>query len=422
MWIPTIVFIKNRVGMLCVIGLFCLQGSLVGCGGSETNIQETEPVSGSWRWQLPAHFPIPVVPDDNPMTVEKVELGRHLFYDKRLSGNQTQSCASCHKQSKAFTDGFARAKGSTGMLHPRSSMSLVNVAYSPTLNWATPSVVSLEQQIITPLFGTEPVEQGLTDAMMPEILRRFSDDKQYQRLFTKAYPNDMDSERVSLKNIIHAITSFERSLISADSKYDRYLAGKTTLTPAETRGMNLFFGEKAECFHCHGSFNFNDQVVHSKTRIRETPFHNTGLYNLDSQGSYPEHNNGVFETTQNPADKGKFRAPSLRNVAVTAPYNHDGSTPTLEAVLENYANGGRNITPEMAQAKPKLAHLVGDGRFNPNKDDLIVSIDLTKPEQDDLIAFLKILTDETLLTNPRFSDPFAQQAKCDAGSNCPANE
>lgn len=396
---------KNWFGVLSVVGLFCMQSSLTGCGGSETTIQETEPVSGSWRWQLPKHFPVPTVPKNNPMTPEKVELGRHLFYDKGLSANGTQSCASCHQQDKAFTDGFARSKGSTGALHPRSSMSLVNVAYLPTLNWGTPSVVSLEQQIITPLFGTEPVELGLTDAMMPEVLKRFADDTQYQKLFASAYPKDTADKRVNLQNIIHAISSFQRSIISADSKYDRFLAGKATLSAAETRGMNLFFGEKAECFHCHGSFNFNDQVVHTKTRVLETPFHNTGLYNLDAEGSYPEANNGVFDTTQNSKDKGKFRAPSLRNVAVTAPYNHDGSTATLADVVANYAAGGRNITTD----HPTLANRAGDGRLNPNKDDFIVSIDLSKPEQDDIVAFLKTLTDETLLTDPRFSDPFAKQ-------------
>ena len=162
--------------------------------------------------------------------------------------------------------------------------------------------------------------------------------------------------------------------------------------------MNLFFGEKAECFHCHGSFNLNDQVVHAASRSVDRLFHNTGLYNLDGLGAYPTPNRGVFELTESPRDMGKFRAPSLRNVAVTAPYNHDGSTATLDDVVANYANGGRVLT---------IGPLAGDGRTNPHKDDLIVRIDLTAAEQQDIVAFLKALTDEKLLVDPRFANPFA---------------
>ena len=162
--------------------------------------------------------------------------------------------------------------------------------------------------------------------------------------------------------------------------------------------MKLFFGEKAECFHCHGSFNFNDQIVHAGSRIVETPFSNTGLYNIGGTGAFPEPNRGVFELTAKADDMGKFRAPSLRNVEVTAPYMHDGTVATLEDVLRFYAAGGRNISSG-ANA--------GDGRANPFKSDLVTRIDLSEQEQADIVAFLKTLTDHDFLTDPRHADPFA---------------
>jgi cytochrome c peroxidase len=176
------------------------------------------------------------------------------------------------------------------------------------------------------------------------------------------------------------------------------LQGKATLTPSEQRGLTLFNSEKAECFHCHGGFNFNDQVVHASTQVIDTPFHNTGLYNIGGTGAFPLGNQGLFEFTDKPADRGKFRAQSLRNVGVTAPYMHDGSITTLEEVLDFYAAGGRNIT-----SGPHA----GDGRLNPNKSELISRIDLTAQEKADLVAFLKTLTDHDFLTNPKFANPFA---------------
>jgi cytochrome c peroxidase len=382
----------SRLGVLLAL-LLC------GCGGSSTQVQDQTPNNATWSWRLPEFFPVPKVPEDNPMSAAKVELGRHLFYDRRLSGNGTQSCGSCHQQDKAFTDGRATPRGSTGEQHPRNSQSLINVVYSPTLTWANSSLVRLEKQMEVPLFGEHPVEMGINDQNKADVLSRFANDAQYQRLFQAAYPNQTDA--VSLQNIILAIASFQRSLVSANSRYDQFLQKKAVLSDAQTRGMNLFFGEKAECFHCHGSFNFNDQTIHAGSRIIETPFHNNGLYNLDGQGKYPEPNQGVFELTGIPTDMGKFRAPSLRNVAVTAPYNHDGSVATLEEVVANYAAGGRVITE---------GALAGDGRTNPYKDDLIVRIDLTEAEQQDIVAFLKTLTDETVLVDPRFANPFVSNA------------
>lgn len=348
-----------------------------------------------WNWVLPAFFPEPRVPDTNPMSAEKVELGRHLFYDQRLSGNGTQSCASCHIQARAFTDGLAVAVGSTGEAHPRNSQGLANVAYLPTLTWANPALVTLEKQMEVPLFGTDPVEMGIHDGNRDEVLARLSGDAGYRQRFARAYPGQ--TTPVTWGNVIHAIAAFQRTLMSGNSRYDQSLRGEVTLTAAETRGQELFFGEKAECFHCHGSFNFNDQSIHAKSRLVETPFHNTGLYNVGGTGAFPEPNRGVFELTHKPEDMGAFRAPSLRNVEVTAPYMHDGSIATLEAVVDFYAAGGRVITS---------GQHAGDGRANPHKNDLINRIDLNTDERADLVAFLKTLTDHGFLTDPRFSDPF----------------
>lgn len=365
------------------------------------NSRQAKPITTAWVWELPPTFPTPFVPDDNPITYAKVELGRHLFYDTRLSVNGKISCATCHIQALAFTDGKATAVGTTGELHPRNSQSLVNLVFSPTLNWANPAVTRLETQLLTPLFGEHPIEMGLTDDEFKKVQHAFANDKRYQKLFENAYnkpyrlPDDF-----RLDDIAKAIASFERSITSTNSKYDQYLAGQATLTASEKRGMDLFFGEKAECSHCHGSINFNDQMIYtknSKTQVTDINFHNTGLYNLSDKGDYPEQNQGLFEVTGEAGSQGKFKAPSLRNVAVTAPYNHDGSSKTLQAVLQNYANGGRMITDGKYQ---------GDGRHNVNKSDLIVNIDLSESEQADIIEFLNTLTDETLLTNPAYANPF----------------
>ena len=373
---------------------------LAGCGGGGVSVNDTvqAPGAGQWRWELPAHIPVPKVPESNPMSEAKVDLGRHLFYDRRLSGNGTQSCASCHHQDKAFTDGLGTAIGSTGMAHPRGAQGLANVAYHATLTWANPSLVTLEKQMEVPLFGDDPVEMGVNDHNRAEVLARLHAEPVYAAKFAAAFPEA--AQPMGWGQVIQAIASFQRTLLSGHSRYDQYLQGKAQLTVPETRGMALFFGEKAECFHCHGSFNFNDQIVHAASRVVETPFHNTGLYNLGGTGAFPEHNRGVFELTALVKDMGAFRAPSLRNVEVTAPYMHDGSVATLEAVLDFYADGGRRIAS---------GPYAGDGRLNPHKSELISLIDLNAQDKSDLVAFLKTLTDHDFLQNHRHSDPWPRR-------------
>jgi cytochrome c peroxidase len=353
------------------------------------------PAKSDWRWYLPAGFPEPLVPADNPMSEAKFQLGRHLFFDKRLSGNGTMGCGSCHFQNLAFTDGKAVATGSTGDVTARGAMSIANVAYYPTLTWANPSQFTLEIQAVVPMFVENlAVELGINDENKAAVLARFQNDVDYQNRFAQAFPG----ESINFMTIIKAISAFERGVISGNSRFDQATTTKTALTEPEERGRKLFFSDQAQCSTCHSGFNFSDQTISTVSPSSAKPFHNTGLYNVDGKGAYPDDNPGVIGVMpQDPANMGKFRVPSLRNIEVTAPYMHDGSITSLEQVLAFYAAGGRNIT-----SGPNK----GDGRKNPFKDARLDKIKLSKPEQVDIIAFLKSLTDHEFLTNPRFSDPF----------------
>ncbi|MGE3274936.1 MAG: MbnH family di-heme enzyme [Vicinamibacterales bacterium] len=347
-------------------------------------------------WDLPRGYPRPKVPADNPMSVAKAELGRHLFYDTRLSMNGTYSCASCHEQARAFSDARARAIGATGEVHPRSSMSLANIAYSPVLTWANPTQRRLETQALVPMFGEEPVELGLSGQEGP-MLARLRAEPRYGPLFTQAFPGETDP--LTLGNVTRAIASFERTLLSGRSPYDRYRLGEdpTAISEAAKRGETLFFSERTECFHCHGGFNFTETSDFVGKGFVEVEFHNTGLYNVDGEGAYPAPNTGVMSVTEDPADMGRFKAPTLRNVAVTAPYMHDGSAATLADVLEHYSSGGRTI-PDGPNR--------GIGANSPLKSTFVKRIDLTPKERADLIAFLESLTDEGFLRDARFGDPW----------------
>lgn len=380
------------------IVLLCLCVAL-GCGDG------AEPEASQWEWNLPEHVPEPRVPADNPMSEAKVELGRFLFYDERLSGNQTQSCASCHRQELAFTDGAPVSEGSTGELTPRSSMSIVNSAYAATLTWANNNLVRLEDQARVPLFGEVPVELGLAD-MEDELLRRMREDERYPRMFAEAFPEQGDP--ISVGSIVKALAAFQRSVTSFDSKVDRWTLGdETALNASEQNGMRLFFGgqteagvsDALECFHCHGGFLYSQSVDEAQNVFDQSLFVNNGLYNLDAQGSYPPGNEGLFDITGEPVDKGAFKPPSLRNIALTAPYMHDGSIETLEEVIRHYERGGRLIED---------GPYAGDGFDNPNKNSFLQGFVLSEKERQDLLAFLNALTDESLLSNPAYSDPFAQ--------------
>lgn len=196
------------------------------------------------------------------------------------------------------------------------------------------------------------------------------------------------------------MASFERTILSGDSPYDRYQRGDdpNAISESAKRGEGLFFSERLECFHCHGGFNFTGTVDYLDKGFAEVEFHNTGLYNLKGKFSYPQPNLGLYLFTNQEEDIGKFKAPTLRNIAVTAPYMHDGSVKTLEGVIDHYSAGGRTV---------KAGPNAGVGSENPNKSEFIKRSALSPKEKGDLIAFLKSLTDENLLRDPSFSNPWA---------------
>jgi cytochrome c peroxidase len=350
---------------------------------------------GGYVWTLPDHFPEPGVPADNPMSKEKAELGRHLFYDRRLSADESMSCATCHEQRLAFTDAQRVSQGITGESTPRSSMSLANVVYSSTFTWANPLLGRLENQAMIPMFGEDPVELGLA-GKESVLLDRLRAVPRYVEMFAAAYPEA--AEPFTVEHVVQALAAFERTLISANSPYDRFLAGDDeAMSESALRGMELFFSERLECFHCHGGFNFSDAVDHEGLPAAESAFHNTGLYNVDGKGAYPAGNSGVREISEDDADMGRFKAPTLRNIAVTAPYMHDGSIDDLDGVLRHYAMGGRAI---------ESGPYAGDGFASPLKSQFVPGFVLGDQERLDVLAFLESLTDEEFLTNPQFSSPW----------------
>lgn len=362
---------------------------IAGCGGGAG-----EAAAPDYAWVLPPGFPEPRVPEDNPMSEVKVELGRRLFYDARLSGNETQACASCHEQARAFTDGRSLSEGSTGELTPRSSMSLANVAYAGSLTWVNPLLRDLERQALTPMFGEDPVELGLA-GLEAELLDRLGDDSDYPVLFEQAFGGP--EPLISVDRVVKALSAFQRTLLSGNSAYDRFLQGEIdSLDASARRGLELFFSERLECFHCHGGFNLSQSVDHLGNVFDQATFLNNGLYNVDGRGAYPPDNTGLYAFTQDPADMGRFKPPTLRNIAVTAPYMHDGSIATLGEVLDHYARGGRRI-----DSGPHA----GDGRDNPNKSLFVSGFTLSQEERNDVLNFLDSLTDHDFLENPRFSDP-----------------
>lgn len=372
--------------------------ALVGCsdpihlrppGGGENDAREL--------LGLPDHFQSMWIPEYDPITAEKIELGRHLFYDRRLSGNETQACADCHVQALAFSDGKKTPSGSTGEVLVRNSPGLTNVGYLATLTWAHSGFFDLEDQLEVPIVNDVPVELGVNDGVRDEVFARFDEDPQYAELLAAAFPDS--SSGITLGKITFSLASFVRSLISKDSPFDRFTAGdRSALTEQQALGMSLFNGEKFECFHCHGgvqaTLSYRDANDDEDDIF--TPFFNTGLYNVGGDGSYPSYDQGLYNLTFDPELRGFFRPPSLRNVALTAPYMHDGSIATLREVVETYAAGGRNVTE---------GPWAGDGRLNPLKSGLVRPFDATDEEIDAVVAFLQSMTDPLFVANPAYADP-----------------
>lgn len=274
------------------------------------------------------------------MSIAKVALGRRLFFEPRLSITGKYSCASCHQPSKAFTDGQKLALGATGQQTQTNAMSLTNVAYNVSFGWSNPSVRSLEDQMRQPMLNDHPVEMGLKgreQAVLAELVNAWRPD------FIAAFPEAQG--HIEFDHLIKAIAAFERTLISGHSPFDEYVFnGKhDALTPEAKRGMALFYSERLGCANCHSGFNFSGAWRDAQGATAEPTFANNGV------GS------------------AAVRVPTLRNVALTAPYMHDGSLSTLEAVLDHYQ-----------RANPPLR-----------------AFTLTEAERQELIAFLQSLTDPT---------------------------
>ncbi len=324
-----------------------------------------------------------------------MELGRRLFYEARLSVNGRGSCGSCHQQQLAFTDGRAQAIGVTGELHTRSSMSLVNVAYNNHYTWASRDVRTLEQQIRIPLFNRMPIELGLSgneETLISDLESSIS----YATHFRRAFPESRDP--LSVDNIIKALASFVRTIISANSAFDRllYLDDQSAMSESAVRGMRLFYSDELKCSACHLGQNLAGGQTVPEDLQNATEFHNTGLYNIADRNRYPESDTGLRMETGQADDDGHFRAPSLRNIVVTAPYMHDGSIATLSEVIDHYAAGGRTI---------KNGANAGVGRENQGKSPLLTGFKLDEFQKRELLSFLESLTDPSALSEPRFSKP-----------------
>jgi len=296
------------------------------------------------------------IPEDNPLTISKIELGRKLFYEKGLSLDSSVSCASCHIQQFAFADTARVSKGFQGDTGFRNSSSLTNVAFQ-TAFFRDGGVFSLERAVHPPVLGEFEMNMNLMD-----MLSRLNGNADYREAFQKAFNSDIDN-----KGIVHALASFMRTLNSFNSPYDKFMAGDSSaLNPAQKRGLALFRSERLNCVQCHTEPLFIDNQMH-----------NIGLY-----ANYHEFGRG--RVTLKEEDFGRFRTPTLRNIAVSFPYMHDGSLKTLDQVIEFYKTGG-------------FVH--------PNKSDNISAFELSESEKVDLIAFLQALTDSSFLANPQFSSP-----------------
>lgn len=347
---------------------------------------DEQPISMPTPYQYvpPAHFGDNYeIPVDNPFTIEGIALGRNLFYERQLSRNGRISCGSCHQQSRAFTDGARFSRGVDGELTSKSSMSIVNMLWNSKFFWDG-RAATLEEQSIQPI--PDHIEMDLP---LDEAVQRLSESDSYRQQFMAAYETDEITSDLMAK----AMAQFMRTLVSSGSKYDRYLLGETDFTDQEKLGMDLFFTHPEPTIGLRGG-NCGDchlNILTSGDREGYQGFHNNGL---DSEEKLED---GLMMVTGKAEDKGKFKAPSLRNIALTAPYMHDGRFGTLEEVLEHYNDNIQNSTT--------LDVLITDATNNNTKGEN-VQLGLTNEEKEAIIAFLNTLTDENFINNEDFSDPF----------------
>lgn len=352
---------RSKVKILLVPILFW------GISACNTDPEEVTYDPTPYQLEIPEGLPPmdPFIPEDNPMTVEGVELGRKLFYEPLLSGDGTQSCATCHPQESGFADPNRFSIGIDGSVGNRNAMALINLGWNQFGFFWDGRAETLEEQALEPI--NNPLEMK---SSWPEVEARLNNHPEYPELFKQAF----DVDHIDSTTVTKAIAQFERTLISGNSRFDRwYNRQEIQLTDQELRGFTLYTTEAADCFHCHGLGGL----------ITDNQFHNNGL---DVDFSADE---GRYLVTGDPADKGKFRTPTLRNIELTAPYMHDGRFFTLEEVVDHYSE---HVTA--SETLDPLMELVGDG-----------GAQLSQQEKEDLIAFLKTFTDPSFVQNAAFSDP-----------------
>jgi cytochrome c peroxidase len=336
------------------------------CSSKETAIYTPVPVNLEIPQLFEEKLISPVIPSNNPLTLEGIALGKKLFFDPILSGDGTQSCASCHNPQKAFTDTTQFSEGLDGNVGTRNSMPLFNLAWNFNERFAWDGKeLSLERQALEPV--TNPIEMHSNWKNVAEKLKNHSE---YPTLFSQVF----GLAAIDSTLVVKAISQFERTLISGDSKFDKYLRGETTLTVHEKNGFNVFMDEaKGDCFHCHGSDN--------NPLWTDNAFHNNGL---DENFT----DLGLGRVSGDPADNGKFKSPSIRNLAFTAPYMHDGRFASLEEVINHYSEGlkpSSTIDPLMKK--------VSEG-----------GVGLSTQDKVDLKAFLLSLSDIDFVNNPKFQE------------------
>lgn len=317
----------------------------------------------------PSPFPAMPLPGDNPLTRQGIELGRRLFYDPILSADSTQSCSSCHRFGFAFSEPQRFSVGIDGIEGNRNAPQLTNAGWLTSAFWDGRRP-SLEGQAVEPVINK--IEMHET---WPHVVEKIQNHPDYPDLFGRAFGTDV----VSRDLVVKAIAQFERTFVSKNSAFDRFIRGEAPLSAEASRGFQLFTTERGDCFHCHpadlNSLLFTD---HS--------FRNIGL-----DPELNDQNDDRFLVTGNPSDWGKFKVPTLRNVEMTAPYMHDGRFSTLEEVVGHYNSGGFQTSTTDPLLRPRG-----------------VGLGLTPEELSDIVAFLKTLTDTTFLNNPDLSDPFEQ--------------
>lgn len=332
-----------------VLGLAAL---LISCGGTA----EVKKTGTALRIEMPMGLPPVPVPADNPLTVEKVALGKKLYFDPRLSGDGTVSCASCHNPKLGFGDGQKTSLGVNHQAGARNAPTVMNAAFGKSQFWDG-RAASLEEQAAGPI--ANPIEMNLPHG---ECTDRLAQDKEYKRLFAAAFGDGA----VTMDRVQKAIASYERTIVTGNSPFDRYYYGKDkpALSEGAARGLALFLDkEKGNCAVCH-------LVGEESAVFTDGKFHNLGA-GLSPEGELTDL--GRYEVTKVEADKGAFKTPSLRNVAQTGPYMHNGSLKTLRAVVDFYAGGGSS---------------------NPYLDKDIRPLSLTGKERADLVEFLESLTGE----------------------------